>query len=103
MMEIRTKGVQQQKQENEMLQGEDIRRFTLDLLRATGALIEVHKDGVVDAILPPSGGQRKMLEHSDGDFLRLAFDRDIASAHSDAQYVALGSPLTDQLIELAED
>ncbi|MDO8670651.1 MAG: hypothetical protein Q7O66_04380 [Dehalococcoidia bacterium] len=101
-MEIRAKAAQQQKLGKETPKGEDLRQFTLDLLRAIGALVEVEESGVVDVVLPPANGRPMMLGQSDGDFLRLAFDQGTAANHPDAQFLALGSPLTDQLIQLAE-
>ncbi|MBI2865386.1 MAG: hypothetical protein HYX94_12605 [Chloroflexi bacterium] len=100
-MEIRAKTAQQPKLDKET-KGDDLRPFTLDLLRALGALIEVDKSGGVDVVLPPSDGRPKLGGQSDGDFLRLAFDRPTADAHPDAQFLALGSPQADQLIQVAE-
>ncbi|MBI4321121.1 MAG: hypothetical protein HY675_21740 [Chloroflexi bacterium] len=86
-------------QQPESNQTEELKQFTLELLQAVGALVDVHKDGVVDALLPDGPGKKLGGDHA--GFLRLAFDQDAASAHKDAQYVALGSNLTDELIDLA--
>lgn len=77
-------------------QTESLHGFTADLLQAVGGLVE-EQAGVLEVVLPD-----ERQELFDGEaFLRLAFDPETAE-RAGARYLAVGSPLTERLLSLAD-
>ncbi|MBI4493746.1 MAG: hypothetical protein HY690_13220 [Chloroflexi bacterium] len=75
-----------------------LKALAVDVFRAVGALVEEDGGGLVEVLLPDAYQDRL-----DGaSFLRLAFDPQ-APLPPDAQLVTIGSPLTEQIVTLAED
>lgn len=75
-----------------------LRRLSVDVLRAVGAEVEEVPGGLLDVLVPEV---HQVRLGGDG-FLRLAFDPEVAAAHPDAQYVAVGSPLAESIVVLGQ-
>lgn len=76
----------------------DLRALAIKVFDAIGALVEEGEDGVLEVLIPEPY-QRRL----DGaDFLRLATNPE-AATRTNAQLLAIGSPIVDQIASLAEE
>lgn len=77
----------------------DLRRFVMDLVAASGGIVEAPEDGVLHAALPADTARKLGLP----EFAVLVFDYDAARETPEAEFVTFGSPVLDRLTSLGID
>lgn len=77
----------------------DLRRFVMDLVAASGGIVEAPEDGVLHVALPGETAKELGLP----EFAVLVFDYDAAKETPEAEFVTFGSPVLDRLTSLGID
>ncbi len=77
----------------------ELETFVLRFFESRGALLDRPAYGLVDVVLPDEVSQRLGMD----GYLRLTFDEEVATAHSEAIHLTYGHPLVDRITEAARE